>query len=394
MTKFEAGANLGHVTLATPRGRGAVATIVFRGECCRLDSGDRPLFVAVNGRALADQPINRIVFGRWLSALSEISEEVVVCRRSSEILEIHCHGGDVAADRILRDLVDAGCTVEPWTNFNFRNQPALDRERLVALSQVRTMRTAEVLARQTTESVASKLQVLQELELSNGAARDKAIETLDRWLSWSVFGLHLTEPWSVVITGRPNVGKSSLLNALLGFSRSIVFDEPGTTRDVVTAETAFDGWPVVLADTAGWREPPKSGTAPELEREGIQRARQQLHSADCQLLVLDLSQPLTQDDHALLADWPKAIIVGNKADVVGCRSRQLPFPMIKVAARTGAGIDQIIREIVNRLIPRMPGIDDLVPFTERQVICLSQATTALAQQDRRGFAEAVNAILA
>jgi tRNA modification GTPase len=98
---------------------------------------------------------------------------------------------------------------------------------------------------------------------------------LDALLRWSEFGRHLTQPWQVVLTGVPNVGKSSLINRLLGYSRSIVYAEPGTTRDVVTAATAFDGWPVELSDTAGLRD-----AAGEIEAAGVERARRHLATAD------------------------------------------------------------------------------------------------------------------
>jgi small GTP-binding protein len=107
------------------------------------------------------------------------------------------------------------------------------------------------------------------------------------------------------------VGKSSLINALVGYQRSIVFDEPGTTRDVVTAETALDGWPIQFIDTAGLRD----SDADDLEAAGIALARQQLDAADLRLLVLDTSQPRNADDERLLDEWTDALVIANKCDL-------------------------------------------------------------------------------
>ena len=100
-------------------------------------------------------------------------------------------------------------------------------------------------------------------------------------------GRHLVRPWSVVLAGPVNVGKSSLINALAGYGRSIVHHAPGTTRDAVTAATAIDGWPVELCDTAGLRP-----AATPVERAGIERAQERLAQADLAVLVFDRERAL------------------------------------------------------------------------------------------------------
>ena len=114
----------------------------------------------------------------------------------------------------------------------------------------------------------------------------------------------------MVLAGRPNVGKSSLMNALAGHGRSIVHHAPGTTRDAVTLTTAIDGWPVELCDTAGLRP---AGDA--LESAGIERAQERLARADLVVLVCDQSMPWSAEDQALLDQWPEAVLVHNKCDL-------------------------------------------------------------------------------
>ena len=107
-----------------------------------------------------------------------------------------------------------------------------------------------------------------------------ASATIDALLAHRGVGEHLTTPWRVVLAGPPNVGKSSLKNALVGYQRAIVCDLPGTTRDVVATTTAIDGWPIQLADTAGLRD-----AADELEAAGVARAARALAAADLVVLV-------------------------------------------------------------------------------------------------------------
>ena len=170
------------------------------------------------------------------------------------------------------------------------------------------------------------------------------------------------QPWSVVLVGRPNIGKSTLMNALLGFTRSIVYGEPGTTRDVVTAQTAFDGWPVELSDTAGIREP-----ADAIEAAGIDRTWNRLESADLRLLLIDASQGPTSEDRGLLSRYPNALCVGHKSDLVqsGDTYSQLPPGAIAVSSLTGDGIDLLMDRIVQLLVPFVPDPCTAFPVTER-----------------------------
>ncbi|MBI5760093.1 MAG: 50S ribosome-binding GTPase [Planctomycetales bacterium] len=179
------------------------------------------------------------------------------------------------------------------------------------------------------------------------------------------------------MAGRPNVGKSSLINALVGYQRSIVFDEPGTTRDIVTAETALDGWPIQFADTAGLRDT----DADDLESAGIELARQQLDDADLRLLVLDISQPRTADDERLVAEWPDALVIANKSDLPNAGQPESTTEHVTVSARTGAGIDKLCEAIAAQLVPEVPLVGTPVPITARQFQLLAYIVQAVVNND-------------
>jgi tRNA modification GTPase len=312
----------------TPAGRGAVAVIEVVGPINVAEWPFRP----ANERPWLEQSIDQLLYGRWTE------EDVVACRVNEDRCEIHCHGGDAAVNRIVDDLTRLGHATAA--------AHSIPHELKAALSQALTARTADLLNEQC------------RLWQCAGELSPTQVEAMR---TWSEFGRHLTQPWKVVLTGRTNVGKSSLINALLGYERAIVTAEPGTTRDVVTAVTAFDGWPVQLSDTAGQR-----ATASDLEAAGIDRARSALRSADLRIVVLDVSELPTDADLVLLDEWPAAIVVANKCDQSDCWGAALPAEALRVSSRTGSGLAELQRELARRLVPEVPPPGTLIPVTLQQ----------------------------
>jgi tRNA modification GTPase len=182
-------------------------------------------------------------------------------------------------------------------------------------------------------------------------AAEQQLAALDRH---APVGRHLTTPWRVVIAGAPNVGKSSLVNALAGFQRSIVAPTPGTTRDLVTTLVAFDGWPVELADTAGVR-----ARAESLEAEGIGLALESARMADLCLWIVDASAPPVWPD----SDMGPVMIVVNKIDLPPAWDRATATEAIAVSALTGAGIPGLANAIAHKLVPDPPAPGTAVLFT-------------------------------
>jgi tRNA modification GTPase len=168
---------------------------------------------------------------------------------------------------------------------------------------------------------------------------------------------------TVVIVGRPNVGKSSVFNALVGAERAIVTDIAGTTRDLVSEPIDLEGLAMTLVDTAGWRE-----AGDVVEREGVARAARARDIADLLLVILDGSEPPTQADHDLLAQTTMRarIVIANKSDLGGYGAKS---SCVQVSATTGAGIDELRRAIVLELTGAEP-LRDTAPISNARHIAL------------------------
>lgn len=347
----------------TPAGRGAVASVEVRGP----DAVSRVAeFFQPAGRIpLADRSPRTPLFGTWKWNAVAAPEEVVVCVYDAEWVEVHGHGGRESVRAILSSLAERGC--EWRTDESLDDIEPLDliaREAVAALAECRTARAALLLLAQYRGALRDEWTAIAERERA-GETR-AACQRIDALLSTARIGLRLTRPWSIALAGEPNVGKSSLANALIGFERAIVNPLAGTTRDVLLAETAIDGWAVELADTAGLRD-----ATDGVEREGIRRARQAHDSADLVLAVVDATSDWTERDEQWLASYPDALVVRNKIDLT-VDSETLPplhlsqVEVVEVSALTGAGIERLWHAIRQRLVPNPPPPGSPLVFTERQ----------------------------
>lgn len=354
----------------TPAGRGAIATIAVRGP--QASAIVASVFQPLSNAPLTTYQPGQIVVGIFSSGASR-GEELVVGLVAPDEIEIHCHGGLAATTAICDALQREGCEVitpAEWVN-SAASDPFRAAARM-ALSQATTARTAAHLLDQFHGALSDAVSQIQRLKAAGDAvAAENAIRKL---LHWADFGLHLTKPWRIVLAGQPNSGKSSLMNAIMGYQRSIVFDLPGTTRDVLLATTAIDGWPVELRDMAGLR-----AAADSLEAAGIERAWHEVATADLVLFVSDIT---ARWDAALCQQVismhpggaPRVLIVHNKCDLAEAHGVDLPTGQ-RVSAARGDGIEALCRAAMQVLIPEVPPRASPIPFTDEQVTTLRALLT-------------------
>lgn len=357
----------------TPPGRGAVASILLVGP-----KADR-IFAQcwIGPPPIATAP----VFGRFRLRNTEQLEEIVVHTRGPKEIEIHCHGGDVVVGSIEQTLSEHGGDIADWVDVFCPAKVLYDRfldsgtsdtaqehtfpsrsqllivQREMALSRLPfapTERTAQILLDQYNGALEWELDRID--RLTNPADR---LRSQARLRENAVLGPHLVQPFQVVLAGAVNAGKSSLMNAMLGYNRAIVADAPGTTRDVVSVQTALEGFPVTFHDTAGFRT-----TDEALEQVGIERSTNILADADLVVWLVDPLVPKAECPPVPQTD--RILICHNKIDLLppnGPSGAHVEMDNIcAVSAVTGLGVEDLLREIFRRLMPHPPIPLEAVPL--------------------------------
>ena len=339
------------VALSTPPGESALALIRLSGPDCTC------LGQAVGGRK-SPLPFRQAVFSKYLSINGKLIDEVVLTAfpaghsfTGEAVLEIACHGNPLIIQNIVEDLLRRGCRpAEPgeFTRTAFLNgkMDLSQAEAVADLIHARSERSIEAAQRQMHGSVGRKMSELTDQLLSimaqieayidfpeedlpgeeqSGPAAD--LRSLTREIQELIETQHynalLHEGVKALIVGEPNVGKSSLINALVGSDRSIVSELPGTTRDYVSAFLMLGAWRIEILDTAGLHE---AGDA--IEQIGIHHTIEQSETADNFLLVLDSAAPSPTLPPALLERMrpDNTLVVENKTDLPGSRSMAEVLP--------------------------------------------------------------------
>lgn len=335
-----------------------------------------------------------------------------------DVVEINCHGGAVAVGEVLRLVLMEGARLaEPgeFTRQAFINGriDLAQAEAVLDIVQAKTSKALEHAVQQLQGSISQKVEQLAEslkglliqLEASIDFPDEDDVDAidyddlsdtlgsicpdLDRMLKSYDTGRILRDGVLTVISGKPNVGKSSILNAFLKYDRAIVTEIPGTTRDIIEEQLNLGGIPFILADTAGITE-----TDDRIEREGVRRSRDHMERAQLVMLVLDGSAPLDDRDREIAerAALLPHITVVNKSDLPQKIETshldelgEIDRDYVSLSAMTGAGLKELEQRMVESVVTgTVEGDRSLMITSARHFTILSKA--------RRELDHAINAV--
>ena len=370
--------------IATPIGEGGIAIIRISGDKA-LEIASK-IFVAKNKQDIKNMKSYTMRYGNIIEySTGEMIDDVILSYMKNprsytgeDVIEVNCHGGVVATNKVLEEIVKAGARLaEPgeFTKRAFLNGK-LDlsqAEAIMDLIKAKTdlsmksalMQSKGALSKEINELRKYLLNVLALIEYAVDFTEDdedvvddnlinqvkdgigKTINKINVLLKSADEGKIIRDGLNIVIVGKPNVGKSSLLNALLRQKRAIVTDIPGTTRDIIEEYINLDGIPIRITDTAGIRD-----TDDTVEKIGVEKSKEKIEEADLIILMLDTSRDIDYEDEQIIeaVKDKKYVSLLNKVDL----ERKLPLDIIEsldnkieISAKTGVGIDELKEMIKN-----------------------------------------------
>ncbi len=369
------------------------------------------------GAPVTDYPSHTVHYGTLIDPTTSdaIDQILLTVFRSpasytgEDTVELSCHGGSVNLQRALQAVLGAGARpAEPgeFTKRAFLNG-RLDLAQAEAVNDIIRARTDDAqrlalrqlrgsLSREVSDVTSGILSILARIEAAIDFPDDvdepdytsiaAEIETLAGrvrdLLKTSDRGIVYREGINLAIVGKPNVGKSSLLNALLRESRAIVTSIPGTTRDVIEETVNIRGIPVVIADTAGIRQ-----AMDEVEAIGVELTEQAMARANVALVVMDTTEGVNEEDREIFKrSGPRTIIVANKIDLLTEEDRKDVecadfgrYPVVLVSALSGEGIDDLENQIAATVLGSDISNESIFVINTRHKHALSEALESLAR---------------
>ncbi len=371
------------------------------------------VFRPLNGKKLSNCPRRMMVLGTLLNRAGEAIDQCLAVTFSAggsytgeDSVEFHCHGSPVILDEGLRALFAAGAVQAGRGEFTKRaflsgNLDLTQAEAVIDLIEAESAQAARNAVEQLGGSLRRKIEAVYDALLNISSQfyavvdypdediEDLGQEEIERTLAEAEKTLRdllatykrgqvMRQGVPTAIVGRPNVGKSSLLNTLLGYERAIVTDVAGTTRDTIEEKAVVGGVLLRLIDTAGIRD-----TEDTVERIGVARSRSALERAQLVLAVVDSSRPLQEEDMAILAEatkCDKCILVWSKSDLSDGASSlllpQMPTAQVCVSSLTGEGIEQL-EQTVAELFPAGEVPAGLTLTNTRQAEAVERAARAV-----------------
>lgn len=396
--------------ISTPLGTGGVGIIRISGKNA-TEIADR-IFVSVNGKKLSSSKGYRAYFGRIFDGETAVDEVVCLVFRAphsytgEDVVEINCHGGVVLLKKILRLVLQNGAQAAAPGEFTKRaflngKLDLSEAESVMTLISAQGEQGANAAFNQLEGSLSRKIEKINSSLLSLAAHiaawvdyPDDEIEELgNNELYSTIYNAHLelcallsnfdsgmavTNGVEAAIVGKPNVGKSTLMNLLTGYDRSIVTEIEGTTRDIVEETVNLNGCILRISDTAGMRE-----TGDIVEKLGVERSRKKLERAAIVFAVFDLSKPLSDEDKELIDECKdkNVIPIINKTDLeprldVDYIKNKLGSPLF-ISAKSGDGYNELCYRVAELMGTKNFDTTSAMLVNERQRICCQKASDAL-----------------